>query len=168
MSSIWWVLSSNGRVQVLELVMPERDIPGYDREHAHFQHGLFSDISFAGSQEAVLSRRSAAPALPLGPPSPFDPPPPAATPVAQADPPAAATPLPDLVSSPGERSVTVPWWVPTLVASILPACWATGRWARSRRTRRADGNHCRSCGYDLRATPDRCPECGTAVTEGVA
>lgn len=46
---------------------------------------------------------------------------------------------------------------------ITPAVWLL-RWNRKRR-RRAPGL-CIVCGYDLRATPNRCPECGTVPEVG--
>jgi len=45
-------------------------------------------------------------------------------------------------------------------------CWLVGTklWrARLRRQRRALGQ-CLRCGYDLRASPERCPECDTLAT----
>jgi hypothetical protein len=63
------------------------------------------------------------------------------------------------------REWTAPYWGPVLALACPPAV-AIGAILR-RRTRRQSG-HCPACGYDLRATPKRCPECGTvpAAKEG--
>jgi hypothetical protein len=54
----------------------------------------------------------------------------------------------------------VPIAMPFLVSLVLPTITASG--AIRRRDRRRQGR-CANCGYDLRASSDRCPECGEAI-----
>jgi hypothetical protein len=59
------------------------------------------------------------------------------------------------------RTLTVPYWALTAGLGLMPGAWlarAVRNWRRRRRVARA--GRCAGCGYDLRATPDRCPECG--------
>jgi hypothetical protein len=63
----------------------------------------------------------------------------------------------------GGRSCAMvfPNWFPMILLAILPG-YAILMAARSLKRRAiAPAGRCRHCGYDLRATPDRCPECGT-------
>jgi len=62
-------------------------------------------------------------------------------------------------------SIVVPYWFVALLAmisAVMPAVWVGRKISTARRVRMG---HCLACGYDLRATPDRCPECGV-IPEG--
>ncbi|MDB5289968.1 MAG: hypothetical protein JWL69_1209 [Phycisphaerales bacterium] len=68
----------------------------------------------------------------------------------------------------------VPLWPFILATGTLPVTWlapiarATARVVLARVSnsmRRRQPGRCVTCGYDLRATPERCPECGTVVVK---
>lgn len=58
-------------------------------------------------------------------------------------------------------ALVFPLWALAPPAAITPAVFLMRRLRR--RTLPAGTRPCPRCNYDLRATPDRCPECGTPV-----
>lgn len=62
------------------------------------------------------------------------------------------------------RYIGVPHWFALLLSALAPAI-ALWRWQRRNQT---PPGCCRNCGYDLRASPQRCPECGSDVEMGSA
>jgi hypothetical protein len=69
-------------------------------------------------------------------------------------------------------SLDIPYWIPILLALILPmtaSVRALGRREQRRLARQLPRRACLRCGYDLSMTPidSRCPECGLAAERSV-
>ena len=62
-------------------------------------------------------------------------------------------------------TAVAPFWSLGCATCMFPLAWTGARIRRGYRRGKAHGL-CPACGYDLRATPDRCPECG-AIPPGI-
>jgi len=64
----------------------------------------------------------------------------------------------------GGPIVFLPLWFLAVCAGVLPGWWLA--WRRRLRARLVAGC-CSGCGYDLRASSGRCPECGNPITQKI-
>ena len=65
-------------------------------------------------------------------------------------------------------SITIPVWELILITAAMPVGLLAAKLHRAGKTRLLRPGLCRNCGYDLRATPDFCPECGTTPPHALA
>jgi hypothetical protein len=62
------------------------------------------------------------------------------------------------------RTYSIPFWFPSILFVILPLLQLRRVVNNIRRRKRG---HCPNCGYDLRASPTTCPECGREHRESL-
>ena len=66
------------------------------------------------------------------------------------------------------KIVGIPYWFIMLVSALPWLRWSYVVKNRRRKAWLMKSGCCLVCGYDLRATPDRCPECGTVPAQKAA
>ncbi len=66
-------------------------------------------------------------------------------------------------TKPWQKSLYMSLWVPTV--AFAATLWACSPVTHHRRRKRKKLGLCLKCGYDLRASKDRCPECGAAFAD---
>lgn len=68
------------------------------------------------------------------------------------------------ITTPYQLDWAVPYWLILIPISLPLLTVGTHRaMIHQKRWSRKNGNLCSHCGYDLRASPERCPECGLEV-----
>ena len=70
---------------------------------------------------------------------------------------------PPLTWTPAGQSIQIHFGLMLAIELVLPASWVSVRVWRHRLSDQKEFGLCKNCGYDLRATPDRCPECETVA-----
>jgi hypothetical protein len=72
-------------------------------------------------------------------------------------------PLSFFVYQPGVAPTSIAIASGYLVSGAIACAWLWRRQTKKIARRRRAAGACEACGYDLRGTPQRCPECGTDV-----
>ena len=62
------------------------------------------------------------------------------------------------------QMLKMPFWLLFAVSTVLPAHWGLTTVSARGAAARRKSSLCPRCGYDLRATPGRCPECGATAS----
>ena len=62
-------------------------------------------------------------------------------------------------------ALRVPWWAIAATMLVPHAAVMARGFAAQRRIDWRRGGRCGGCGYDLRSSTDRCPECGTPTVQ---
>jgi hypothetical protein len=71
-----------------------------------------------------------------------------------------------IVAAPTRQVILLPYWPISLLLLLLPILWLRKAIRLARLRRIARRGICPDCHYDLRASTDRCPECGRTVGLG--